>query len=98
MPNEIRQRIQRPATPEEKARHDQIRKEIEEELHDLKQWAREAASAHKERVAVGTVFNADEASVVKAIDDYAIKHSLQNRSAVVREALARLLAIEVAHH
>ena len=56
MPNEIRQRIQRPATPEEKARHEQIRKEIEEELPDLKQWAREAAMAHKERVAVGTVF------------------------------------------
>lgn len=96
MPNEIRQRIQRPATPEEKARHEQIRKEIEEELPDLKQWARETATAHKERVAVGTVFNADEAAVVKAIDDYALKHSLHNRSAVVREALAQLLAIDVA--
>ena len=98
MTHEIRQRIQRPATQEEVARHQQIRQEIEEELPDLKQWARAAAAAHKERVAVGTVFDADEVSVVKAIDEYAAKHSLQNRSAVVREALAQLLAIEVSRH
>ena len=96
MTHEIRQRIQRPATQEEKVRHQQIRQEIEEELPDLKQWARTAAADHKERIAVGTVFDADEVSVVKAIDEYAAKHSLQNRSAVVREALAQLLAIEVA--
>jgi predicted transcriptional regulator len=98
MTREIRQRIQRPATQEEKARHQQIRQEIEEELPDLKQWARAAAANHKGRIAVGTVFDADEALVVKAIDEYAAKHSLQNRSAVVREALAQLLAIEVARH
>jgi hypothetical protein len=98
MTREIRQRIQRPATPEEKIRHHQIRQEIEEELPDLKQWARAVAADHKERVAVGTVFDADEAPVVEAIDAYAAKHSLQNRSAVVREALAQLLAIEVARH
>ena len=98
MTHEIRQRIQRPATQEEVARHQQIRQEIEEELPDLKQWAVEAAADHKERIAVGTVFDADEALVVKAIDEYAAKHSLQNRSAVVREALAQLLAIEVSRH
>ena len=98
MTHEIRQRIQRPATQEEVARHQQIRQEIEEELPDLKQWAVEAAADHKERIAVGTVFDADEVSVVKAIDEYAAKHSLQNRSAVVREALAQLLAIEVSRH
>lgn len=96
MAHEIRTRIERPATEEEKARHKQIRAEIEEELPELKQWARAAAAEHKERIAVGTVFEADEAPVVKAIDEYAAKHSLQNRSAVVREALAQLLAIEVA--
>ena len=88
MTHEIRQHIRRPATPEEKARHQQIRQEIDDELPDLKQWARAAAADHKERIAVGTVFDADEAPIVKAIDEYAAKHFLQNRSAVVREALA----------
>lgn len=96
MAHEIRQRIRRPATQEEKERHEQIRREIEEELPELQEWARAAAADHKERIAVGTVFTADEAQVVKAMDEYAAKHSLQNRSAVVREALAQLLAIEVA--
>jgi type III secretory pathway component EscU len=96
MTHENRQRIERPATPEEKARHQQIRQEIEEELPELKHWARSVAADHTDRIAVGTVFAADEAPVVKAIDEYAAKHSLQNRSAVVREALAQLLAIEVA--
>ena len=95
MTREIRQRIERPATQEEKERHQQIRQEIEEELPELKQWARAAAAQHKERIAVGTVFTADEVQVLKAIDDYAAKHSLQNRGAVVREALAQLLGIEV---
>ena len=54
------------------------------------------AAQHRERIAVGTVFDADEAPVVKAIDDYAAKHTLQNRSEVVREALAQLLAIKFA--
>ena len=96
MTHEIRQRIRRPATPEEKERHQQIRQEIEQELPELKQWARAAAERHKERIAVGTVFTAEEAQVVKAIDDYAAKHALQHRGAVVREALAHLLGIEVA--
>jgi hypothetical protein len=33
--------------------------------------------------------------VVSAIDEYAAKHSLAGRGAVVREALARLLGIEI---
>ena len=95
MPHEIRNRILRPATPEEAARHAQIRDEIEKELPELAQWARDAAARHRERVAVGTVFGADESAVVAAIDEYAAKHALGNRSAVVREALAKLLAIDV---
>ena len=95
MPHEIRKRILRPATPEEAARHKQIRGEIEQELPELTQWARAAAARHKERVAVGTVFGANEANVLSAIDDYAAKHSLEGRGAVVREALARLLGIEI---
>jgi hypothetical protein len=96
MTQEIRQRIRRPATPEEKARHEQIRREIAEELPELKQWAKAVAASHKERIPVGTVFTAGEAQVIEAIDDYAAKHSLQHRGAVVREALAQLLGIEVA--
>jgi len=96
MTHEIRQRIQRPATPEEQERHQQIRQEIEQELPELKQWAQTAAAQHKERTAVGTVFTAEEAPVLTAIDEYAAKHSLLSRSAVVRAALAQLLGIEVA--
>lgn len=96
MTQENPQRIQRPATPEEKERHERIRQEVAAELPELKQWARDAAARHSERTAVGTVFTADEAQVVKAIDDYATTHSLQNRGAVVREALGQLLGIEVA--
>jgi hypothetical protein len=96
MTHELRQRIQRPATPDEKERHQQIRKEIDAELPELKQWARGAAARHQERVAVGAVFTADEAQVLKAIDDYAAAHSLTNRAAVVREALGKLLGITVA--
>ncbi len=95
MTHEIRNRILREATSEEKERHRTIRAEIDRELRELKQWAREAAARHQERVAVGTVFTAEETSVVEAIDDFAAKHSLESRSAVVREALAQLLRIEV---
>ena len=98
MPHEIRDRIRRPATPEEKDRHDQIRKEIAEELPDLKQWAKAAAAKNNERVSVGTVFGAEESLVVEAIDAYAATHALQSRGAVVRQALAHLLGIEVGRH
>ena len=61
----------------------------------MTQWAKAAAARHRDRVAVGTVLTADEANVVAAIDEYAAKHSLAGRGAVVREALARLLGIEI---
>jgi hypothetical protein len=93
--NEIHQRIVREATPEEKDRHRAIREEIEQELPELKQWARETAARHRERVAVGTVFTSEETPVLEAIDDYAAKHSLPGRGAVVREALAQLLGLEI---
>ena len=93
--HEIRNRIVRPATPDELERHAAVRQQIEGELPDLKRWAREAAAAQRARHAVGTVFNEGEAHVVEAIDKYAAEHSLPNRGAVVREALAHLLQIEV---
>ena len=69
----IRRRIIRDATPEEKERHRAIRAEIGQELPELKQWAREVAARHRERVAVGTVFTDQESGVLDAIDDYAMK-------------------------
>ena len=95
MPHEIRNRILRPATPEEAARHAGIRDKVEQELPELAQWAREAALRHPERVVVGTVFDAKESKVLAAIDDYAATHALESRGAVVREALARLLGVEI---
>ena len=95
MASEIRNRIVREATPVEKGRHSAIRKQIEAELPELKHWARQAAARHPERVPVGTILNAAEGGVVQAIDDYAVKHSLPNRRAVVREALARLLGMQI---
>ena len=74
--------------------HSAIRAEIEKELPALKDWARVAAARHSDRIAVGTVFTSRETDVVQAIDDYAAAHSLENRGAVVREALARLLGVE----
>jgi hypothetical protein len=96
MSNEIRNRIVRDATTQEKDRHRAIRDEIEKELPALKEWAREAPARHPDRVSVGTVFTADETDVVQAIDSYAASHSLTSRGAVVREALSRLLGLEIA--
>ena len=98
MPHEIRQRIRRPATPEERSRHDQIRQEIADEMPDLKTWAKAVAAGQKDRVSVGTIFTAEEAQVVEAIDEYARTHSLQSRGAVVRQALANLLGIDFIRH
>jgi hypothetical protein len=95
MAREIRRRISREVTPEERERHHNIRAEIEQELPDLKRWARDVAARHRERVAVGTVFTDREAGVLDAIDEYAVKHSLSGRDAVVREALAQLLGIDI---
>ena len=89
------ERIVRDATPEERERHRAIREQIAQELPELQAWARVAAARHKERVSVGTVFSGGEAKIVEAIDDYAAKHSLGGRSAVVREALSQLLGIEL---
>ena len=96
MTHEIRKRIVREATPEEKDRHRVIRDQVEQELPELKQWARDAAARHQDRVAVGTVLTGEETKVAEAIDTYAAEHSLPGRSAVVREALARLLGVEIA--
>ena len=96
MVHDLRQRILRPTTPEEKERHQEIRRQIEQELPELQEWARAAASRHPERGAVGTVFTAEEATVLNAIDRYAAEHALTNRSAVVRAALAQFLEIEIA--
>jgi acetyl-CoA carboxylase alpha subunit len=96
MIHEIRNRIIRDATTEEKERHRAIRDDIEQELPALKEWARDAAARHPDRITVGTVFTADETDVVQAIDNYAASHSLVGRGAVVREALARLLGLEIA--
>ena len=95
MTREARRRILREATPEEKERHRVIREEIQQELPDLKQWARETAVRHQERVAVGTVFTDRETAVLEAIDHYAMQHSLPSRGAVVREALAHLLGMDI---
>ncbi len=95
MEHEVHQRIVRPATPEEKERHRQVRENIEEELPELKQWAREAAVRHVGQTPVGTVFGEEETHVVQAIDHYVASHALANRSAVVREALAQLLRIDI---
>jgi hypothetical protein len=96
MSHEVRKRIAREATPEEKERHRAIREQVEHELPELKQWARAAAARHHDRVAIGTVLTGEETKVAEAIDNYAAKHSLTGRSAVVREALAQLLGIEIA--
>lgn len=69
MTREIRRRISREATPEEKERHQAIRAEIEQELPEPKQWARETAARHRDRVAVGTVLTDQETGVIEAIDD-----------------------------
>ena len=93
MTHEIRKRIVREATPEEKERHRVIREQVEHDRQELNQWARAAATRHQDRVAIGTVLTGEEAKVLEAMDNYAAKHSLSSRSAVVREALAQLLGI-----
>ena len=92
----VQNRIIREATPEDRERHAAIRVQTEQELPELKSWAKAAAARHRERIAVGTVLAADELSVLTAIDEYAAKHALSGRGAVVREALAQLLGISIA--
>jgi hypothetical protein len=88
-------RIVRSATAEEATRHADVRRHIAEELPEIEEWAREAAAQCRDRVAVGTVFSTEERTVIEAIDAYAASHSLPNRSAVIREALARLLNMSI---
>ena len=89
-------RIVREATPEEIERHRVIREQVKQDLPELREWARAAAARHQERIAVGTVLSGEETKLIDAIDDYAAKHSLAGRSAVVREALAQLLGVDLA--
>jgi hypothetical protein len=95
MAHEIRQRILRAATQDELERHKQVRQQIEQEMPEIKKWAKEAAARQKDRIVVGTVFSSEEAGVLQAIDEYAAKHALQNRGAVVREALSQLLGVQI---
>ncbi len=98
MSHEVRKRIVREATPEERERHRAIREQVEQELPELKEWARQAAAKHRDRIAVGTILTGDEATVLQAMDKYAMEHSLPGRGAVIREALARLLGMDIARH
>lgn len=103
---EMGKRIVRPATAEEARRHADVRRVIEEEVPEIKEWARQAVPQDVNQVTVsqvtigqvtvGIVFSDDEKPVVEAIDAYAASHSLPNRSAVIREALAHLLNISIA--
>jgi hypothetical protein len=95
MNREIRNRIVRPATSEEKQRHEAIRGQVSAELAELNEHARQVVAQHHDRIAVGTVFSGDETAIVTAIDDYAAAHALESRSDVVREALSRLLDIPI---
>lgn len=88
-------RIVREATPAERDRHAVIRAAIEAERPEIVAWAREAHAVAAGQVPVGTVFTTDETPVLEAIDAYAASHNLPGRSAVVREALAKLLDIRV---
>ena len=96
MTHEIRQRIIRPATPEERDRHQRIREQIKQGFPDLQQWARQAVAEQRDQIAIGTVLSAEETNVLAAMDEYAATHALHSRSAVVREALANLLGIQIA--
>ncbi len=88
-------RIVREATPEERDRHAGVRAAIEAERPEIVAWAREEHSRTGGRVSVGTEFTTDETRVLEAIDAYAASHNLPSRSAVVREALSKLLDIRV---
>ena len=75
-------------TPEQRAEY---RRMVAEEERDM---------PRKIKYRVEAVFQEKEQDVLTAIDQYAAKHGLPNRGAVVRRALAKLLKIELAipHH
>ncbi len=83
------------ATPEERSRHAEIRRQVEGELPELAAWAKQVAATGEGRVAVGAVFTAQERQIVEAIDAYAEGHALSGRAAVVREALSLLLGLRI---
>jgi hypothetical protein len=87
-------RIIREATPAERERHAAVRAAVETERQEIAAWARQAAARSGE-VAVGAVFSPAETPVLDAIDAYAASHNLPGRSAVVREALSRLLDLQL---
>jgi hypothetical protein len=86
MTHEIRNRIVREANPEGKERHGAIRRQIEEELPELRQWASAAAARRQDRMIAGTVLTGEEVKVLEAVDNYAAQHSLRSRSGVMLEA------------
>lgn len=88
-------RTVRSATSEELDRQRLIREQVQQDLPELNVWARAAAARHQERIGIGTVLCGEETKLVRYIDDYAAKHSLAGRGAVVREALAQLLGVEL---
>ncbi len=92
----IGKRIIRTATAAERNRHADVRTAMAVERDEIAAWARSVAAGSASQVAVGAVFTAAEAPVLEAIDAYAARHDLPGRSAVVREALARLLDMPVA--
>jgi len=99
MPHDERaagRRISHHASAEEQARHAAIRLLVADDLPELTAWARHVAGTGSGRIAVGTVFAADEREVLDTIDAYASGHALPGRAAVVREALARLLGLDIA--
>ena len=88
-------RIFREATPAERERHAAVRAAVETERSEIIAWAREEFARVGGDLAVGTMLTPEEIPILAAIDAYAASHNLPNRSAVVREALARLLDIQL---
>jgi hypothetical protein len=75
--HEIRERIVREATPEEKERRRAVRPETQTDLPELMQWAGETAAELRERLVVATVLTGQGTTAWKATDDYAAKHALK---------------------
>jgi len=88
-------RIIREAMPAERERHALLRAAVEDERPEIAAWARRETAHTEGDVAVGLILGPEESPVLDAIDAYAASHNLPGRSAVVREALARLLDIRL---
>ena len=78
-------------TPEQKAYYRRARKEIEAEFPPKRLPARPRLEM---------VVAPDETNLLDAVDQYAAKHELPNRGAVLRVALSKLLKLPLAipHH